>query len=110
MVRDRRKMSGVSLFHSSPLLFQAEAVESSYAVIVCVSPEYKQSGNCRMEAKYANDRFKKGKLKLIYVMMNEKYHTRSSPESVDGWYQVNFTNTLLCICDAFHSVCFLFLF
>jgi hypothetical protein len=48
-----------------------------------------------MEAKYANDRFKKGKLKLIYVMMNEKYHTRSSPESVDGWYEANFSKIIL---------------
>jgi hypothetical protein len=39
-----------------------------------------------MEAKYANDRFKKGKLKLIYVMMNQQYHTRSSPDSVDGTF------------------------
>jgi hypothetical protein len=57
----------------------------SYAVIVCVSRQYKQSSNCRMEAKYANDRFKRGRLKLLYVMMDAQYTTRSEPECVDGW-------------------------
>ncbi len=63
----------------------ADAVESSYAVIVCISPEYKQSIDCRMQAKYANDLFKRGKLKLLYCCMNASYTTLSQPECVDGW-------------------------
>ena len=63
----------------------AEAIEASGYIIVCVSPQYKESANCRMEAKYAAARNKKGKLQLIFVMMCENYHTASQPDSVDGW-------------------------
>jgi len=63
----------------------AEAIEASGYVIVCVSPQYKESANCRMEAKYAAARNKKGKLQIIYVMMCDDYHTHSQPEQVDGW-------------------------
>jgi hypothetical protein len=63
----------------------AAAVEQSHTIIVCVSRAYKASANCRMEAKYANDMHKRGKVKLVFVMMEEDYTTRSSPEYVDGW-------------------------
>ena len=36
----------------------AEAVEKSYMVVICVSKEYKNSSNCRMEANYSNQRRK----------------------------------------------------
>lgn len=62
----------------------AEAIEAAETIIVCVSPQYKESANCRMEAKYATARAKKGLLKLIFVMMFEDYHTHSE-NSVDGW-------------------------
>ncbi len=63
----------------------AAAVEHSHAIIVCVSRAYKASANCRMEAKYANDMHKRGKVKLVFAMMEQDYTTRSAPEHVDGW-------------------------
>ncbi len=63
----------------------AEAIEASYAVIICVSPQYKESANCQMEAKYCNALHKKKKLNLHYVMMDTDYHTNSDPVCVDGW-------------------------
>ena len=63
----------------------ADAIEHSHTIIICVSPAYKASANCRMEAKYANDMHKRGKVKLVFVMMDQAYTTRSSPEYVDGW-------------------------
>ncbi len=63
----------------------ADAIEHSHTIIICVSPAYKASANCRMEAKYANDMHKRGKVKLVFIMMEQDYTTRSSPEYVDGW-------------------------
>jgi hypothetical protein len=63
----------------------ADAIEHSHTIIICVSPAYKASANCRTEAKYANDMHKRGKVKLVFVMMEQGYTTRSSPEYVDGW-------------------------
>ena len=63
----------------------AAAIEHSHTIIVCVSRAYKASANCRMEAKYANDMHKRGKVQLVFVMMEREYTTRSSPEYVDGW-------------------------
>ena len=63
----------------------AEAVEASCFVVICVSSSYKESANCRMEAKYAGIRKNKGLLECVYVMMDKNYTTCSSPKSVDGW-------------------------
>ena len=63
----------------------AEALEAAQAVIVCVSRMYKERPNCRMEAKYANQLYKKGKLQIFYVMMQADYTTVSEPDSCDGW-------------------------
>jgi hypothetical protein len=66
----------------------AKAVEYAHTVVICVSQQYKDSVNCRTEAKYALALSKPGKdgsPKLVYVMMDEQYHTRSSPRQVDGW-------------------------
>jgi hypothetical protein len=63
----------------------AEAIQLSHMMIIFVSPEYKESTNCRSEANYARSRSLSHNLKLVYVMVNEGYHTRSSPRSVDGW-------------------------
>ena len=63
----------------------AEAVEMSHTVIICVSSQYKSSANCRQEGKYANAFYKRGKLSIIYVMMDANYTTVSSPNYVDGW-------------------------
>jgi len=49
----------------------AEAIERSCVVVVCVSRAYKESPNCRLEAKYAQQLYKKGKVRLAFVMMNE---------------------------------------
>lgn len=62
----------------------AEAIETSAAIIVCVSSPYKESANCRMEGKYASARSKKGKVQLVFVMMDSEY-TTVSENSVDGW-------------------------
>ena len=62
----------------------AEAIETSAAIIVCVSSPYKESANCRMEGKYASARSKKGKVQLVFVMMDSEY-TTVSETSVDGW-------------------------
>jgi hypothetical protein len=61
----------------------AEAIEAANVVIICVSKQYKESANCRMEAKYANQRLKKGKLKIVYVMMQEEYTTVSCEDTCD---------------------------
>ena len=45
----------------------------------------KESANCRMEAKYANDLAKRGRVKIIFLMVDATYHTRSQPDYVDGW-------------------------
>ncbi len=58
----------------------AAAIERSHTIIVCVSRAYKASANCRMEAKYANDMHKRGKVNLVFAMMEQDYTTRSSPE------------------------------
>ena len=62
----------------------AEAIEASAVVIICVSPSYKESANCRMEAKYTGARCKKGLVQLVFVMMDSNYTTHTS-DSVDGW-------------------------
>ena len=66
----------------------AAAVEASSHVVVCVSKDYKLSPNCRQEGSYARQQEKKGKLKIMYVMMQEQYTTVSSPECVDGWLAI----------------------
>lgn len=64
----------------------AEAVELSSVVVVCVSKQYKESANCRMEAKYANRLASMGNIDgIIYVMMQEAYTTHSQPDSCNGW-------------------------
>jgi hypothetical protein len=61
------------------------AIEHCHTIIVCASRAYKASANCRMEAKYANDMHKRGKVNLVFAMMEQDYTTRCSPEYVDGW-------------------------
>ena len=63
----------------------ADAIQKSYAMIIVVSPEYKESPNCRLEARYARAREVNNLLKIIYVMVDSQYHTRSSPRLEDGW-------------------------
>ncbi len=63
----------------------ASAIEHSHTIIICVSRAYKSSANCRMEANYAKGMQKRGKVQLVFVMMEQDYTTSSSPEYVDGW-------------------------
>ena len=65
----------------------AAAIERSHTIIVCVSRAYKASANCRMEAKYANDMHKRGKVNLVFAMMEQDYTTRSSPEYAPTFLQ-----------------------
>jgi hypothetical protein len=63
----------------------ARAVESSMAVIVCVSREYCESGNCRLEAKYAWGLKQRGELDMLFVMLQEDFTTVSKGGRVAGW-------------------------
>lgn len=72
----------------------AEALEAAQVVVVCVSRMYKERPNCRMEAKYANQLFKKGKLQILYVMMQRTYTTVSEPDSCDGWLGIQIGDAL----------------
>ncbi|XP_035273869.1 uncharacterized protein LOC118227475 [Anguilla anguilla] len=58
----------------STLQAMAEAVEKAYAVIICVSPKYKDSPNCRTEAEYTFQLRKE----IIPLMMEQNYKP-------DGW-------------------------
>ena len=62
----------------------SEAIERSCVVVMCISKEYKESANCRLEGKYAQQLYKKGKCRLAFVMMNEEYTTVSQGQGVDG--------------------------
>ncbi len=63
----------------------ALAIEKACVVVIFISKEYKASANCRLEATYAQQRKKKGKVKILFVMMQEEYTTVSKDEEVDGW-------------------------
>ena len=62
-----------------------DAIDKAGVVVVCVSPGYKDSVNCKKEAKYAFEQEKKRKLVTVFVMMSVTYHTRS-PVAPDGVY------------------------
>jgi hypothetical protein len=72
----------------------AEALEASSVVIMVVSKDYKESANCRMEAKYANQLFKKGRVKIVFVMTQHEYTTTSQPECCDGWIGITIGDSL----------------
>jgi len=78
--RDETGSSLLSKMQGATDDIMAQAIELSHTVVMCVSPHYKASANCRQEGKYANAMYKKGKLNIIYVMMDGDYH-----KSVDGW-------------------------
>jgi hypothetical protein len=71
----------------------AEALEKSAVVIMCVSEQYKDSANCRMEAKYASQLANNQALRILFVMMQENYTTVSKPDrcSVSSTSQRVFT-------------------
>lgn len=71
-----------------------EAVQRSDAVVICVSRKYKQSANCRMEARYACHLAKRGELRLYFVMMDENYTTVTAPRRCDGWLGLMVGNQL----------------
>jgi hypothetical protein len=62
----------------------ADALDKSHTCIICISKKYKESPNCMQEGKYANQRRKRGKLNIQFLMMDSNY-TTSSEESPDGW-------------------------
>jgi GTPase SAR1 family protein len=59
----------------------ARAVEKSSLIIIFVSKAYYNSANCKKEAQYCSQKRKP----LLFVMLDENYHTGSSPEAVEGW-------------------------
>jgi hypothetical protein len=50
-----------------------------------VSPEYKESTNCRFEGQYGFTKAENSALWLVYVVMQEHNHTRSQPYFVGNW-------------------------
>ena len=63
----------------------ADAVDKSAFVIICVSKAYPTRPNCEQEAKFAKQKEKAKRLKIIYVMMQSDYTTVSEPDYVEGW-------------------------
>jgi hypothetical protein len=59
----------------------ASAVENSSWVIIFVSREYFNSENCKKEAAYCSQKSKS----LLFVMLDENYHTKSNPVQIQGW-------------------------
>jgi GTPase SAR1 family protein len=59
----------------------ARAVEKSSLIIIFVCQAYYHSANCKKEAQYCSQKRKP----LLFVMLDENYHTSSSPEAVEGW-------------------------
>ena len=57
----------------------AEALEAASVVVICVSRLYEERPNCRMEAKYANQLLKKGRVRHVFLMMEQTYTTVSQP-------------------------------
>lgn len=64
--------AGSSMIH----IMQAAIKKCSYFVCF-VSKEYKQFAKCRLECEYAHKRSVRGKLKMVYVMVDENYTTES---------------------------------
>jgi hypothetical protein len=96
--RDETGSSLVGPMSDSTDETMALAVEASSVVVICVSQKYKVSPNCRQEAAYARQLEKKGRMKLVYIMMQEEYTTVSDPESVDGWLGVQLSDKLWFPC------------
>ena len=83
--RDEEGSEILNGLHGDIVERMAEAIQHAHTMIICVSPQYKDSANCRAEAQYARSRAALNGLKLIYVMMDRNYHTNSVPRVVDGW-------------------------
>jgi hypothetical protein len=83
--RDEEGSSIVGPVSSMTRNTSQEAVEKSYAMIIFVSPEYKESTYCRAESLYGSSRAADSGLKLFYVMMNENYTTKTQPDVVHDW-------------------------
>jgi hypothetical protein len=78
-----RNVSGSSIVSAVTNDFSTtvdDAIRHADAVIVCISREYKDSASCRAEIQKA-----KGLgIQLLFVMLDESYHTRSKVP-IDGW-------------------------
>jgi GTPase SAR1 family protein/DNA-binding Lrp family transcriptional regulator len=70
----------------------ARAVENSSWVIIFVSKKYYNSENCKTEAQYCSQKRKK----ILFVMVDETYHTHSSPEKVVGWLGLLLRSRMWC--------------
>jgi len=64
---------------------------------VCVSRDYKDSGNCRMECKYAKALEAAGRLKIVYLMMEEDF-TTTSETAIGGWLRLYMEDALWYQC------------
>lgn len=79
-INDRLEKDGFSVWldrdemHGSIVEAMAEAIEKSRFVLICMSSNYKKSGNCKAEAEYAFNQ----KSKIIPLMVEANYKP-------DGW-------------------------
>jgi hypothetical protein len=71
--------------HTNIIGTLADAIDKAYMMIVCISPEYKESSICHTEAAYARYRQQNVNLQLVYVIMYENYHPKSLIRPLDGW-------------------------
>ena len=62
---------------------QEEAMDSAPLIAICCSKKYHST--CREEAAYARILQNWGKANLLFVMMNDNYHTESHPFRIGGW-------------------------
>ena len=62
---------------------QEEAMDSAPLIAICCSKKYHNT--CREEAAYARILQNWGKANLLFVMMNDNYHTESHPFRIGGW-------------------------
>jgi serine/threonine protein kinase len=65
----------------NPYDIHAQAVRNSALIIIFVSKAYFHSPNCKQEARYCSQKQKP----LLFVMLDENYHTSSTPDRVEGW-------------------------
>jgi hypothetical protein len=71
--------------HTNIIGTLADAIDKAFMMIVCISPEYKESSICHTEAAYARYRQQNANLQLVYVIMHEHYHPKSLVRPLDGW-------------------------
>ena len=70
----------------------SEAIEGADAMLYCVSLQYKESANCRLEANYAHQQ----EVDMIPLMMQESYKPQ-------GWRKPQRSVLRLCLLPQRHD-------